>query len=502
MTQGTILAIDQGTTGTLVLVLDHGGTIQGRAYSEFTQYYPKPGWVEHDANEVWQVTHQVIQDALGDAGITANEVCAIGITNQRESIVLWDRKTGAPVGRSIVWQDRRTSALCDELRQEGLEPVWQEKTGLIIDPYFSASKIHWMLENIEGLAARCEDGDIAFGTIDSWLVWELTHGACHITDYTNASRTLLYNIHTLEWDEDILSRLDIPRAMLPEVKPSSCVYGETDPEVFFGHRVPIAGIAGDQQAALFGQACYQQGLGKNTYGTGSFLLMNTGTRPIVSKERLLTTIAWGIDDQPVEYALEGAIFITGAAIQWLRDGLGILTDAAESEQLAASVESNDDVYFVPALVGLGAPHWDPYARGTLIGITRGTSREHIVRAALESIAYQTRDVVEAMRRESGLELGELRADGSAAENGFLMQFQSDILGVPVQIPAITQTTAMGSAYLAGLAVGFWQSREELDAKWQMARRFTPQMNKSERDRLYTRWQQAVQRSLAWTQRES
>ncbi|OGP61354.1 MAG: glycerol kinase, partial [Deltaproteobacteria bacterium RBG_13_49_15] len=361
----------------------------------------------------------------------------------------------------------------DELKQEGLELAWQEKTGLLIDPYFSATKVRWMLDNIEGLSAQCANGEIAFGTIDTWLVWQLTGGACHVTDYSNASRTMFYNIRKLDWDSEILARLGIPHAILPEVKPSSWICGETDPKAFFGYRVPIAGIAGDQQAALFGQACYNKGLGKNTYGTGSFLLMNTGNQPISSRERLLTTIAWRIGERPVEYALEGAIFITGAAIQWLRDGLGIIANAAESEDLAAAIEGNDDVYFVPAMVGLGAPYWDPYARGTIVGITRGTNRKHIARAALESICYQTRDVVEAMRRESGIDLRELRADGTAAENRFLMQFQSDLLGVPVEVPAITQITALGAAYLAGLAVGFWESKEELDAKWRMSRRYDP-----------------------------
>jgi glycerol kinase len=497
MNSGFIVAIDQGTTGSTVLVLDHSGSICGRAYSEFTQHYPEPGRVEHDAEEIWTVTHGVMEAALQDAGVPPEKVRAIGITNQRESSLLWDRADGKPVGRVIVWQDRRTSALCDELKKEGLETAWQKKTGLLIDPYFSATKIRWMLDNVEGLAARCVDGEIAFGTIDSWLVRQLTNGACHVTDYSNASRTLLYNIHELDWDDDILSRLNIPRAVLPEVKPSSCVYGESDPVSFFGQRVPVAAIAGDQQAALFGQACHGKGLAKNTYGTGSFVLMNTGDKPVISKARLLTTIAWGIGDEPVQYALEGAIFITGAAIQWLRDGLGIIGDAAESEALAESIEGNDDVYFVPALAGLGAPYWDAYARGTIVGLTRGTTRAHIARAALEGICYQTRDVVEAMRKESGIELKQLRADGGAAGNRFLMQFQADLLGVPVEVPAITQTTALGAAYLAGLAIGFWTDKEELDAKWQVADRYEPRMAESERDGLYARWRDAVERARQW-----
>jgi glycerol kinase len=402
-----------------------------------------------------------------------------------------------PVARAVVWQDRRTARLCDELKQEGLEPLWQQKTGLLIDPYFSATKVHWLLENIDGLRSRADAGEIVFGTVDSWLVWKLTGGKCHVTDYSNASRTLLYNIHQLDWDDEILARFDIPRHMLPTVKPSSCVYGETDPRVFFGHRVPIAGIAGDQQAALFGQACYRRGLAKNTYGTGSFLLMNIGREAVTSRQRLLTTIAWGIGDEPVEYALEGSIFITGAAIQWLRDGLGVIASAAESEQLAASLAGNDDVYFVPALTGLGAPHWDPYARGLIIGLTRGTGRAHLARAALESIAYQTRDVVEAMSRESGIQLRELRADGGAVANRFLMQFQSDLLGVPVEVPVITETTALGAACLAGLAVGFWASREELAERWRVARRYEPKMAPAQREELQARWRQAVEHSLGW-----
>ena len=501
MPEGCILAIDQGTTGSTVLVFDHEGSTRGRAYSEFTQHYPRPGWVEHDAEELWSVTRSVVEAALKDAGTGPESVRGIGVANQRETSLLWHRADGRPVARAIVWQDRRTSSLCDELKREGLEPLWQHKTGLLIDPYFSGTKVRWMLDHVDGLRERAAAGDIAFGTMDTWLVWKLTGGACHVTDYSNASRTLLYNIRELDWDGEILARLGIPSAILPAVKPSSFVYGETDPSAFFGQRVPVAGIAGDQQAALFGQACYREGLAKNTYGTGSFLLMNTGHQPVASKERLLTTIAWRIGDEPVQYALEGAIFITGAAIQWLRDGLGIISNAAESEKLATAVDGNDDVYFVPALAGLGAPHWDAYARGTILGLTRGTTREHIARAALESICYQTRDVVEAMRRESGIELTELRADGGAVGNQFLMQFQSDLLGVPVEVPAVAETTALGAAYLAGLATGFWDNREELDAKWQVARRYEPRMDASKRDRLYARWQQAVERSRGWARAE-
>jgi glycerol kinase len=497
MDNGYVLAIDQGTTGTTVLVFNRAGAACGRASAEITQYYPKPGWVEHDPQELWSVTLDVVAAALRQAAANPGEVRAIGITNQRETSLLWDRSSGKPVARALVWQDRRTARLCDELKQEGLEPLWQQKTGLLIDPYFSATKVHWLLDQSPDLRARAAAGAIAFGTIDSWLVWKLTGGRCHVTDYSNASRTLLFNIHELDWDDDILARLDIPRALLPTVRPSSYVYGETEPESFFGHRVPISGIAGDQQAALFGQACYGPGLAKNTYGTGSFLLMNTGPKPVTSRQRLLTTIAWGIGDEPVEYALEGSIFITGAALQWLRDGLGLIGSAAESEQLAASLQGNDDVYFVPALTGLGAPHWDAYARGMIIGLTRGTTKAHLARAALESIAYQTRDVVVAMCRESGIELQELRADGGAVANRFLMQFQADVLGVPVEIPSITETTALGAAYLAGLAVGFWSGREELAARWQMAWRYEPQMEQDQRDQLHGRWKEAVKRSMGW-----
>ncbi|MFQ8433786.1 glycerol kinase GlpK [Amaricoccus sp. W119] len=496
-----ILAIDQGTTGTTVLIFDHDIGIRGRAYSEFTQHYPRPGWVEHDASEIWHVSVSVIEAALKDAGIRASDLNAIGITNQRETVVMWDRATGKPVSNAIVWQDRRTAGYCDELRaRDGLEETIRAKTGLVVDPYFSGTKVRWMLENVPGLRARAERGEIAFGTIDSWLVWQLTGGRVHITDYSNASRTLLYNIHELEWDTEILELLDIPAAILPEVKPSSHIYGETDPEMFFGtHSIPVAGIAGDQQAALFGQACYGEGLAKNTYGTGSFVLMNTGTEAVKSKEKLLTTIAWGIGDEPVEYALEGAIFVTGAAVQWLRDGLKIIKGAAETEQQARSLASNDGVYFVPALVGLGAPHWDPYARGLLIGLTRGTTQAHVSRAVLESMCYQARDVVATMERDSGIKLKELRADGGASVNSWLMQFQADMLGVPLEVPRIVETTGLGAAYLAGLATGFWESREELDAKWKLAKRYEPSMPEVERERLYKRWNKALERAKGWAE---
>ncbi|MGB7923743.1 MAG: glycerol kinase GlpK [Pyrinomonadaceae bacterium] len=497
MADGYVLAIDEGTTGTKALVFDHDGSIRGWSYSEFTQHYPRPGWVEHDPREIWAVTLRIIEEALARARVEASELKAIGITNQRETAVLWERKTGAPVDNAIVWQDRRTAAICDELKARGLEDTFRERTGLVVDPYFSGTKVKWLLDHRPGLRTRAEHGEIAFGTIDSWLVWNLTGGRTHITDYSNASRTLMYNIYDLDWDAELLRALDVPEAVLPSVRPSACVYGHTDPRVFFGQTIPVAGIAGDQQAALFGQACYGRGLAKNTYGTGSFVLLNTGQTGVPSREGLLTTIAWGIGDEPVEYALEGAIFITGAAVQWLRDGLGIIEDAAETEALARSLESNEGVYFVPALSGLGAPHWDAYARGLIIGLTRGTTRAHLARAALESMCYQTRDVVGAMERDSGIPLKEIRADGGAVGNSFLMQFQSDILGVPVDVPLIGETTALGAAYLAGLAVGFWESREEIDAKWKLARRYEPRMSEAQRQRSHGQWLRAVERARGW-----
>jgi glycerol kinase len=501
MSDGFVLAIDQGTTGTKVIVFDRDGSIRGLSYSEFTQYYPRPGWVEHDAEEIWTGVTELIASALEKAGASATEVRAIGITNQRETTLFWNKRTGRPVARAIVWQDRRTASLCEELKERGLEETFRRKTGLVLDPYFSGTKVKWLLDNTEGLRDSASGGEIAFGTIDSWLVWKLTGGRAHITDYSNASRTLLYNIHDLKWDEELLEALSVPRNILPEVMPSAHVYGHTDPASFFGARVPVAGVAGDQQAALFGQACYGEGRAKNTYGTGSFILMNTGSKAVESREGMLTTIAWGIGDEPVEYALEGAIFITGAAVQWLRDGLGIIAEAVETEALANQVRSNEGVYFVPALTGLGAPHWDAYARGSIMGLTRGTTRAHLARAALESMCYQTRDVVEAMRRDSGIPLLEIRADGGAVSNSFLMQFQADILNVPVDVPLITETTALGAAYLAGLAVGFWQSREEIDSKWKLARRYTPAMSEDEREALYRRWQRAVACAKGWAKEQ-
>ena len=494
-----VLAIDQGTTSSRAIVFNHDSATVGEAQEEFTQHYPRPGWVEHDANEIWDVTLAVMREALEDAGVSPGDIAAIGITNQRETVVVWDRQTGEPVHHAIVWQDRRGAALCGELSEQGYDEMVANKTGLVIDAYFSGSKVAWLLNNVDGLRERAQNGELALGTIDSWLIYKLTGGREHVTDYSNASRTLMYNIFDLKWDDELLDMLGgVPREMLPEVRPSSYVYGNTDREVF-GAEVPVAGVAGDQQAALFGEVAFERGLTKNTYGTGSFALMNTGTEAIKSERQMLTTIAWGLGDEPVEYALEGAIFITGAAVQWLRDGLGIIESAQETEELAASLDSNDDVYFVPALVGLGAPHWDSYARGTIIGITRGTTRAHLARAALESMCYQTRDAVEAMAADSKIEIPTFKADGGAAANRWMMQFQADILGVPVEVPETLETTALGAAYLAGLSTGFWDDREELKNRWRLRRRYEPKMSEEERERLYGRWKEVVERAKGWAQ---
>ena len=496
-----VLSIDQGTTGTTALVFARDCRVRGRGYSEFTQHYPRPGWVEHDAEEIWRVSLSAAADALAAAGAEARSLRAVGITNQRETVVAWERATSAPAARAVVWQDRRTAAACDELKARGLAGVVRAKTGLVIDPYFSGTKLSWLLENVKGLRAGAEGGRVAFGTVDSWLVWKLTGGRAHVTDPSNASRTLLYDINRLAWDDELLALFGVPRAALPEVMPSSFVYGHTDPSAFFGARVPVAGLAGDQQAALFGQACYEPGAAKNTYGTGSFLLMNTGRAPVESRAGLLTTVAWQLEGGPAEYALEGSIFVTGAAVQWLRDGLGLIERADETEALARSLDSNEGVYFVPALAGLGAPHWDAYARGVIVGLTRGTTRAHLARAALESTCYQTRDVAAAMGRDSGVGLREMRVDGGAVGNSFLMQFQADILGVPVEVPEVTETTAAGSAYLAGLAVGFWEDRREIAARWRVARRYEPQMGAGEREGLHRRWLRAVERARDWEREE-
>jgi len=490
-----ILSIDQGTTSSRAIIFDHDGNVVSLAQQEFMQYYPKPGWVEHDPNEIWATTMGVIADAMARGNIKRSQISAIGITNQRETTVIWDAETGKPVHNAIVWQDRRTSKICDNLKEKGLEEAIKHKTGLMVDAYFSGTKIKWILDNIEGAREKAEAGKLRFGTIDTWLIWKLTNGKVHVTDYTNASRTMIYNIFDLKWDEDLLKELNIPFSLLPEVKPSSQIYGNTDVDVF-GAEVPIAGIAGDQQAATFGQVCYEKGMAKNTYGTGCFMLMNTGEDPIESKHGLLTTIAYGIDGK-VNYALEGSIFVTGAAVQWLRDELKIVDSAADTEYYATKVKDNGGVYFVPAFAGLGAPYWDMYARGTIVGLTRGSSKAHIIRATLESIAYQTRDVLEAMEADSGIKLKTLRVDGGAALNNFLLQFQADILGVEVERPVVNETTALGAAYLAGLAVGYWNGQEELLRKWKRDALFTPQMDEDERERLYAGWKRAVERAKNW-----
>jgi len=491
-----IVALDQGTTSSRAIVFDHAGKPLASVSKEFRQIYPQPGWVEHDPEEIWASQIEVAGRALEKAGIGPSAVAAIGITNQRETTVVWDRKTAKPVGNAIVWQCRRTAPICDEMRSRGLEDTVRAKTGLVLDAYFSGTKLKWILDNVDGARDRAENGNLAFGTIDAWLIYKLSGGGIHITDYSNASRTMLFNINDLCWDDDLLGELGVPSSMLPEVAPSSKVYGSTDPEVFFGHAVPIAGIAGDQQAALFGQACFEAGLAKNTYGTGCFVLMNVGTKPVASKSGLLSTIAWGIDGR-VEYALEGSVFIGGAVIQWLRDELKIIGDAAESERLALSVSDNGGVYLVPAFVGLGAPHWDMYARGTIVGLTRGANRGHIARAALESICYQTRDVLESMEADSGRRLDEMKVDGGAIANNLLMQFQSDILGVPVSRPEVAETTALGAAYLAGLAVGYWGGLDEIAANWREKTRFTPDLAEDERERLYSQWKRAVDCAKGW-----
>ena len=495
-----ILALDQGTTSSRAIVFDKDGMIVGTSQKEFTQIYPKAGWVEHDAMEIWGTQSGVAREVLEKTGVRPEEVAAIGITNQRETTVVWDKNTGKPIYNAIVWQCRRTAAICDELKAKGLEASIKEKTGLVVDAYFSGTKVKWILDNVEGAREKAENGELLFGNIDTWLIWNLTRGKVHVTDYSNASRTLLYNIKDLKWDDEILSELGIPKSMLPEVKPSSCVYGHTDPQTFGGAEIPIAGDAGDQQAALFGQACFEPGMAKNTYGTGCFMLMNTGEKPIESKNGLLTTIAWGIGDK-VEYALEGSIFIAGASIQWLRDELKLVYDSAQSEYYANLVEDTNGVYVVPAFTGLGAPYWDMYARGAILGLTRGSKREHIVRATLESIAYQTKDVLEAMQEDSGITLKALKVDGGAAANNFLMSFQSDILNVPVRRPKVLETTALGAAYLAGLAVGFWKDQDEIKDKWAVDREFEITMEEDLRNKKYNGWKKAVKRAMDWETEE-
>ena len=487
-----ILALDQGTTSSRAIVFDETGNVVATAQKEFRQIFPKPGWVEHDANEIWATQLFTAQEVLKRAGLTASDIAGIGITNQRETTVVWDRATGAPIHHAIVWQDRRTAARCDQLKARGLTATIKRKTGLVIDAYFSGTKLEWILKNVAGARATAKAGKLAFGTIDTWLIWNLTGGRVHVTDPSNASRTMLFNLKGA-WDDELLKLLGVPRSVLPEVKSSSEVYGHTS---LLGGSIPIAGIAGDQQAALFGQACTQPGMVKNTYGTGCFMLMNTGTKPTPSKHNLLTTVAWKIGNR-MEYALEGSIFIAGAVVQWLRDGLGIIKASAEVEALAAQVTDPDGVYLVPAFAGLGAPHWDQYARGLVAGVTRGTTAAHIARAALEGIAFQVADVLRAMEADAKIRLKELRVDGGASANNLLMQFQSNLLGVPVVRPRVTETTALGAAYLAGLAVGYWKDQKQIAAQWQEDRRFTPFMKTADRKRLETGWKKALERARRW-----
>jgi len=491
-----ILALDQGTTSSRAILFDRSGKIRTTAQKEFQQHFPRPGWVEHDPTEIWSSQISVAAEALSRAGVRARDVEAIGITNQRETTVVWERATGKPVANAIVWQDRRTAALCDELRERGLEETFRKKTGLVIDSYFSGTKVKWILDHVSGARARAEAGELAFGTVDSWLVWNLTGGRDHLTDVTNASRTLLFNIHTGEWDDELLGILAIPPSMLPEVRSSSEVYAETSGD-FFSTPIPIAGIAGDQQAALFGQRCTEPGMVKNTYGTGCFMLLHTGEKAVPSENNLVTTVAWQMAGKPLEYALEGSVFIAGAVVQWLRDGLQIIRSAPEVEELARSVPDSGGTFMVPAFAGLGAPHWDPYARGTILGITRGTTAGHLARAALEGIAYQVADVLEAMERDAGIEIKELRVDGGAASNDLLMQFQADILGAPTVRPQVTETTALGAAYLAGLAVGFWSSEEEITAQWEVDARFEPRIGVEEIRQLRGQWSRALDRARNW-----
>lgn len=484
-----IMALDLGTTSCRCIIFDKNGRICSAAQKEFTQYFPQPGWVEHDAEEIWATQTGLMYEAMSKIDITINEIAGIGITNQRETTVLWDKETGRPVHKAIVWQCRRTAGYCDELKNLGMAEFFRSKTGLVLDAYFSATKLRWLLDNAAGARERAEKGELLFGTVDSWIIWKLTGGKVHVTDYSNASRTMLFNIHTLKWDEEILRVLKIPQQILPEVKPSSHVYGYTDSKLF-GREVPIAGAGGDQQCALFGQTCFERGEVKNTYGTGGFMLMNTSTAPVNSHNGLVTTIAWGVDDK-VEYALEGSIFVAGAAVQWLRDELGLIRDAAESDVLAKSVPDANGCYVVPAFVGLGAPYWDQYARGAIVGLTRGVNRNHIVRATLESIAYQVNDVLMAMQEDSGMSITSLRVDGGACDNDFLMQFQADILNTSVVRPYCIETTAMGAAYLAGLAVGYWRSKEDILANHVIAAEFKPQMGQAKRENLLQGWHNAV-----------
>ena len=490
-----ILALDQGTTSSRAIVFDHEANMLSVSQREFEQIFPQPGWVEHDANEIWSSQVGVASEAIARMGISPSDIAAIGITNQRETAIVWNRKTGQPVYHAIVWQDRRTANYCDKLRAEGHVKTFQEKTGLVIDSYFSGTKVRWILENVPGAREAADRGELAFGTVDCWLLWKLTNGKLHVTDVTNASRTLMFNIHTLQWDDELLGILGVPRSMLPEVRSSSEVYGHTD-EKMFGTAIPIAGIAGDQHAATFGQAALERGMAKNTYGTGCFMLLNLGEKAIPSQNKLLTTIAWKIGDR-LDYAFEGSVFVGGAVIQWLRDGLKFFRTAEESEALALTVKDSDGVFLVPAFVGLGAPYWDSYARGTMVGLTRGTTQAHITRAALESITFQSAELLEAMQKDSQLPLSELRVDGGACRNNLMMQMQADILGVPVVRPKVTETTALGAAYLAGLAVGYWDSIEQIAKQWKAERTFEPTISAAERGSRLARWKEAVERSRGW-----
>lgn len=486
-----IMSIDQGTTSSRAILFDKEGDIKGVAQREFKQYFPKSGWVEHDANEIWTSVLAVMTEVLNENEINADQIEGIGITNQRETTVIWDKNTGRPIYHAIVWQSRQTQSICHELKEQGHEETFRNKTGLLLDPYFAGTKVKWILDNVDGAREKAENGDLLFGTIDTWLVWKLSGGEAHITDYSNASRTLMYNIYDLQWDDELLDLLNVPKQLLPEVKESSEIYAHTKDYHFFGQEVPISGIAGDQQAALFGQACFERGDVKNTYGTGGFMLMNTGEEPVKSESGLLTTIAYGLDGK-VNYALEGSIFVSGSAIQWLRDGLRIINSAPQSENYATRVDSTDNVYFVPAFVGLGTPYWDSEARGAIFGLSRGTEKEHFIRATLESLCYQTRDVMEAMSKDSKIEVNNLRVDGGAVKNNFIMQFQADIVNTAVERPEIQETTTLGAAYLAGLAVGFWDSKDEIANRWQLETEFTPQMSEEDRTKLYKGWKKAVE----------
>ena len=494
-----VMALDSGTTSNRCILFNEKGEMCSVAQKEFTQYFPQPGWVEHDATEIWLTQYAVAAEALGRAGATAADIAAIGITNQRETTIVWDRETGEPIHNAIVWQDRRTAEYCDSLLEKGLRNSFQRKTGLMIDPYFSATKLRWLLENVPGAREKAEKGQLLFGTVDTWLIWKLTGGKAHVTDYSNASRTMLFNIVDLKWDEDILRELDIPASMLPTPVPSSAVYGETTPELF-GGAIPIAGAAGDQQSALFGQTCFSPGEAKNTYGTGCFLLMNTGDKPVFSDNGLVTTIAWGLDGK-VEYALEGSVFVAGSAIQWLRDQLRLVDSAADSEYFARKVEDTNGCYVVPAFTGLGAPFWDPYARGAIVGLTRGVNKYHIIRATLESLAYQTYDVLKAMEADSGIRLSALKVDGGASANGLLMQIQADVIQAPVHRPSCVETTAMGAAYLAGLAVGYWKSKEDVRKNWSIDRVFTPEIDAEAQKKLLSGWHRAVGCTYGWAKEE-